>query len=196
MSEERVSKVKIIFFVWGYLIGVLSCILFSLAFFFLVGYPLKYYLAKKGVESLKKPVFSLSSEFDYSLSVVKLNGEKQQSLKDLKGKSFFAFFWHPDCIHCLSTLITVDSLNKRLGEKFPVVSFTSASPEVVSQTLDNLSCSVPVYLLSGDRFESLTGGNVPQGIVVDSSGKVIYKYVGSAKWDDEEIIQVLLSFSS
>lgn len=193
MSEKRFSKISVISFVLGYFTGILSSILILLAIFFLVGYPLKYYLAKKGVSSLKKPALSFSSEFDYTIEVKNLKDMKPFSLQEMKGKVFFAFFWHPDCIHCLSTLITVDNLNKKLGDRIPVISFTSASPDSVLQTLHNLSCSLPVYLVGGERFESLTGGNVPQGIVVDSTGRIVYKYVGSAKWDDDDIAEKLLS---
>lgn len=193
MSERRISKISVLSFVLGYFTGILSSILILLALFFLVGYPLKYYLAKKGVSSLKKPELSFSSEFDYTIDVKDLKEKKAHSLQELKGRVFFAFFWHPDCIHCLSTLITVDNLNKKLGDKIPIISFTSASPDSVFQTLDNLSCSLPVYLVEGKKFESLTGGNVPQGIVVDSTGKIVYKYVGSAKWDDDDIAEKLLS---
>ncbi len=193
MSEQNYSKKGILLFIFGYFTGVLSCILILLAVFFLAGYPLKYYLAKKGVSSLKAPDLSASFEFDYKIEVKELKEDKTHNLENLKGEPFFAVFWHPDCIHCLSTILTVNGLISKLGDRMPVISFTSASPESVSQTLHYLSCDIPVYIISSEKFESFTGGNVPQGMVVDSAGKIVYKYVGSANWDDSNVVDVLLT---
>ncbi len=193
MYSGNYTKKGVLYFVLGYFTGVLSCILIFLAVFFLAGYPLKYYLGRKGVSFLKKPVLVMSAEFDYKIEVKDIKDGKPGSLESMRGKPFFAVFWHPDCIHCLSTLLTVEGLIKRLGERMTVITFTSAPLESVSQTLHYLSCSVPVYVMRGDKFEAVTGGNLPQGIVVNSSGRVVYKYVGSANWDDDEIVNALLS---
>jgi len=180
-------------FLLGCFFGVLITILFATTGVFIGAKTLKFWMAKKEVASLKTPKIQTSNRLDYSASAIDMEG-KEISLNIYQGKPLFILVWHPECVHCLSTLMTVQPLYDSLKDfGIPVLALTEGKKEAIVKVQEELKITVPIRVVKKEFLRLLCGDNVPCGLIVNSQGEIVYSHVGSANWGDPEIIQYFMN---
>jgi thiol-disulfide isomerase/thioredoxin len=133
-------------------------------------------------------------DFDVNLLQFEdLNGS-QFSLRDFKGKTLFINYWATWCNPCLAEMPSMVELYNQYKDNQDIV-FLYLSKENRSTIIDYLPkdetlSQLPLYkIISDDELFSTRG--IPTTFIVDSSGEVVVKDVGSAIWNDQSVIDYL-----
>ncbi len=193
MSEPQNKKTAWKPFLLGCLFGVLITIWVTISGVVVGAKTLKFWIAKKEVASLKIPKIQTSHLFDYSASAIDIDG-KEIPFSHFRGKPIFILVWHPECVHCLSTLMTVQPLSDSIKDfDIPVLALTEGKKEDIVKVQEELKITIPVLIVKKDFLRSLCGDNVPCGLIVNSQGEIVYTHVGSANWGDTEIVQYFMN---
>lgn len=193
MTEELPKRKAWKPFLLGFLCGIFITLLFIVVGILIGAHTLKFQMAKWEVSSLKTPKIQTLDMLDYTAIGVDIDG-KQFSFNDFKGKPMFILVWHPECVHCLSTLITVQNLYESLNSlDVPVLTITEGKLEDIKKVRRELNCTVPMFQVERTFIKSLCGDNVPCSLIINQEGKIIYRYTGSADWSSEEIKNYLMN---
>lgn len=197
--SSRRSKFSIWSFVFGVLTGfILTLVLLIVITIFANNY-LKILFAKKEAEKLKNVSISISDSFDYTLSLI--DSEQNPVNPDsLKNKPLFVLIWDPDCFHCISTLIHIQSLYEEIrnvdSQNIRLFTLTMKNKrEKALRVLDDLKSTIPVYFAESDAIEQRFGNNYPLGLIINPQGEVIYRHMGSVNWHTNEVVQTLINLS-
>jgi thiol-disulfide isomerase/thioredoxin len=133
-------------------------------------------------------------DFDVNLLQFEdLNGP-QFSLRDFKGKTLFINYWATWCNPCLAEMPSMVELYNQYKDNQDIV-FLYLSKENRNTIIDYLPkdetlSQLPLYkIISDDELFSTRG--IPTTFIVDSSGEVVVKDVGSAIWNDQSVIDYL-----
>ena len=133
-------------------------------------------------------------DFDVNLLQFEdLNGS-QFSLRDFKGKTLFINYWATWCNPCLAEMPSMVELYNQYKDNQDIV-FLYLSKENRNTIIDYLPkdetlSQLPLYkIISDDELFSTRG--IPTTFIVDSSGEVVVKDVGSAIWNDQSVINYL-----
>jgi thiol-disulfide isomerase/thioredoxin len=133
-------------------------------------------------------------DFDVNLLQFEdLNGS-QFSLRDFKGKTLFINYWATWCNPCLAEMPSMVELYNQYKDNQDIV-FLYLSKENRNTIIDYLPkdetlSRLPLYkIISDDELFSTRG--IPTTFIVDSSGGVVVKDVGSAIWNDQSVIDYL-----
>lgn len=133
-------------------------------------------------------------DFDVNLLQFEdLNGS-QFSLRDFKGKTLFINYWATWCNPCLAEMPSMVELYNQYKDNQDIV-FLYLSKENRNTIIDYLPkdetlSRLPLYkIISDDELFSTRG--IPTTFIVDSSGEVVVKDVGSAIWNDQSVIDYL-----
>jgi thiol-disulfide isomerase/thioredoxin len=133
-------------------------------------------------------------DFDVNLLQFEdLNGS-QFSLRDFKGKTLFINYWATWCNPCLAEMPSMVELYNQYKDNQAIV-FLYLSKENRNTIIDYLPkdetlSQLPLYkIISDDELFSTRG--IPTTFIVDSSGEVVVKDVGSAIWNDQSVIDYL-----
>lgn len=193
MSEHFNKKIAWKPFLSGCFSGIIITLLVITSGVVIGAKTLKFWMAKKESTSLKTPRIQISNRFDYTATALNMEG-KEISFNDFKEKPMFILVWHPECVHCLSTLMTVQNLYVSLKDfGIPVLALTEGKKDAIEEVQEELKSTVPVLIVKRELIKSLCGDNVPCGLIVNSQGEIIYSHVGSANWGDNEIIQYFMN---
>lgn len=193
MSKPQNKKTAWKPFLLGCFFGVLITILFTLTGVFVGAKTLKFWMAKKEVASLKIPKIQASNRFDYSASAIDIDG-KEIPFSNFQGKPMFILVWHPECVHCLSTLMTVQPLSDSIKDfNIPVLALTEGKKEDILKVKEELKITVSILIVKKEFLRALCGDNVPCGLIVNSQGEIAYSHVGSANWGNTEIVQYFMN---
>ena len=133
-------------------------------------------------------------DFDVNLLQFEdLNGS-QFSLRDFKGKTLFINYWATWCNPCLAEMPSMVELYNQYKDNQDIV-FLYLSKENKNTIIDYIPkdetlSQLPLYkIISDDELFSTRG--IPTTFIVDSSGEVVVKDVGSAIWNDQSVIDYL-----
>ena len=133
-------------------------------------------------------------DFDVNLLQFEdLNGS-QFSLRDFRGKTLFINYWATWCNPCLAEMPSMVELYNQYKDNQDIV-FLYLSKENRNTIIDYLPkdetlSQLPLYkIISDDELFSTRG--IPTTFIVDSSGEVVVKDVGSAIWNDQSVIDYL-----
>ena len=133
-------------------------------------------------------------DFDVNLLQFEdLNGS-QFSLRDFKGKTLFINYWATWCNPCLAEMPSMVELYNIYKDNQDIV-FLYLSKENKNTIIDYIPkdetlSQLPLYkIISDDELFSTRG--IPTTFIVDSSGEVVVKDVGSAIWNDQSVIDYL-----
>ena len=133
-------------------------------------------------------------DFDVNLLQFEdLNGS-QFSLRDFKGKTLFINYWATWCNPCLAEMPSMVELYNQYKDNQDIV-FLYLSKENRNTIIDYLPkdetlSQLPLYkIISDDELFSTRG--IPTTFIVDSSGEVVVKDVGSSIWNDQSVIDYL-----
>ena len=140
------------------------------------------------VASVGKP----APDFD----TVDLEG-KVWSLSKLKGKVLFVNFWATWCAPCRDEMPSMQRLyEKTPKDKFEMLAlFNNDKKTVVEDFVAKLGLTMPIisdeYNFAGTKY-GLTG--LPETFIVDKQGVIREKFIGPARWDSPENIEMLMKY--
>lgn len=193
MSEIRPKKTVWKPFLYGFLLGIFITVFLAVSGIVIGAKTLKFWIAKKEMASLKTPKIQTSQNLDYSATAISMEG-KEVSFNDFKNRPLFIFVWHPECVHCLSTLMTVQNLYDAIKDlNMSVLALTEGKKQDIEKVQKELNIVVPILMVKKEFLRSLCGDNVPCGLIINSQGGIVYSHVGSANWGDTEVIQYFMN---
>jgi len=128
---------------------------------------------------------------DYSWSYRALDG-KEIMFSELKGKVVFINFWATWCKPCVAEMPSIQSLYNSLKDEDIVFLLVSdEDEETVRKFLDKKQFTFPVYLRDKEVPKVFKTMGIPATFILDREGSVVFKHVGSAKWDDESCLSFI-----
>ncbi len=150
-------------------------------------------------EGLKPPLLphisdvQLYEQADYNWTIRRLDGE-DVAFSKFKNRVVFLHFWATWCPHCKEQMSNIQRLYESLKDSNDV-EFVMASyqqQETVQNYISKMKVRLPVYLHKWD-VPSVFGPSrqFPRTFIIDRAGRIVYEYIGAAKWDDESVSKFL-----
>lgn len=146
----------------------------------------------KTLESrLEVPSFPSTTLADYDWTVQSLDGQDFK-MTEAKGKVVFLNFWATWCPPCVAEMPSIQRLHKKLkddGIAFVCISNEEASK--INQFVREKGFTFPIYTMRGAPPAIFKTRGIPSTFILSPDGKIAFKHVGSAKWDDEKSIDFI-----
>ena len=119
----------------------------------------------------------------------------EASLADFKGKLVLVNLWATWCQPCLKEMPALESLQTKLGSALSVLAIsedrggaTAVEPFIKKLGLDK----VKIYLdPKSTAIKALAARGLPTSVVIDGEGRVLGRVEGAAKWDSDEMLDIL-----
>jgi thiol-disulfide isomerase/thioredoxin len=137
---------------------------------------------------LEAPDLPAEAVADYHW-VVKTLGGDDFSLEKVKGQVIFLNFWATWCPPCVAEMPSIQRLYEEVKDNG--IAFVCISQEEgsrVKKFVEHYGYTFPVYTFKGDIPSVFASRGIPATFIVGPDGKIAFKHVGSAKWDDERCI--------
>jgi thiol-disulfide isomerase/thioredoxin len=134
----------------------------------------------------------LRASYDWTLE--DLDGRKVE-LSEYRGKPLFLNIWATWCPPCVEEMPSIASLaaNPRLKGMAFVCASTDDDPETVRAFLRARRLKIPALWADGPPPRVFRREGIPATFVISADGKVVLEQVGSARWDDPEVVDRLES---
>jgi thiol-disulfide isomerase/thioredoxin len=146
----------------------------------------------KTLESkLEAPSFPSTSLADYDWTVQSLDGQEFK-MSETKGKVVFLNFWATWCAPCVAEMPSIQRLHEKLkddGIAFVCISNEEASK--ISQFVRERKVTFPIYTMRGAPPAIYKARGIPATFILSPDGKIAFRHIGSAKWDDEKSIDFI-----
>jgi len=140
---------------------------------------------------LPAPPFPGVDKADYSLKLTRLDGTAFDA-ESLRGHVVFLNFWATWCGPCRAEMPAIQRLYDRTrddGITFAAVS--DEKGETITAFLKKTAYSFPVYRIAGRRPAVYQTSGIPATFIVAPDGRIAFKHVGAARWDDDAAIAFL-----
>jgi thiol-disulfide isomerase/thioredoxin len=125
---------------------------------------------------------------------VPLSSGGMVDLRSLRGRVVLVNFWASWCPPCLMEMPSLDRLARTMGRRPFVVLAVNAgeAPGWVRGFVSQTHVGFPVALDAGSRYMHAWGGMVmPTSFLVDKWGRIRYRVIGPAEWDDPEVTGII-----
>lgn len=146
---------------------------------------------------LKPPTFpeheklSVYGTVDNDWSVQTLNGETM-TFSDFKGKVVFVNFWATWCKPCIVEMPSIQNLYENFdSEEVVFLVISDEDKKTVRNFVQEKEYSFPVYLQKSKRPDVFKTRGIPATFIVSPEGRVVFKHVGGANWDDETCLRFI-----
>jgi len=142
-------------------------------------------------ESLEVPPFPEETQANYDWTVRSLNGEDFK-MSDTKGKVVFLNFWATWCPPCVGEMPSIQRLYEKLkDEEVVFVCVSQEDSSKVSRFIKEKGFTFPIYTMKGAPPAVFNTQGIPATFILTSEGKVAFRHVGGAKWDDEKTVDFI-----
>ena len=115
-------------------------------------------------------------------------------LADLRGKVVFLDFWATWCPYCIAELPAINELHQKLAANKDIV-FIMADVDnnliKSAKFMADHQYSLPVHGINGSITQIMPNGTIPATLIIDKSGRIVYKHVGSADYSNPKIFAYL-----
>ena len=180
------------FFNKHYFIGLASGVLLSFVIV-LLGTLLVFHFWFDPGTYLPVPPFPDSShgQMDYTWSVRTLEGT-EVSLSSFRGKPIYLNFWATWCTPCVLEMPSIQNLYDALkSEEVVFLVVSDEEEETVRSFIEEQEFTLPVYLYRGDLPEVLRWSALPTTLIVDGTGRIVFRHMGAAQWDHDSSLNFL-----
>jgi len=146
----------------------------------------------KTLESrLEAPSFPSTTLVDYDWVVQSLDGQDFK-MADVKGKVVFLNFWATWCSPCVAEMPSIQRLYEKLkGEGVLFVCISNEESSKVSGFAREKGFTFPIYTMHGAPPAVFKTRGIPATFILSPDGKIAFKHIGSAKWDDDKSIDFI-----
>ena len=119
---------------------------------------------------------------------------KMFSIQDFKGKTLFINYWATWCNPCLAEMPSMADLYERYSSNNAIVFLYLSREELktIQEYIpkDESLQKLPIYkVVTDDEFFATTG--IPTTFIINSSGDLIVKDIGSAFWNDQSVFNFI-----
>jgi thiol-disulfide isomerase/thioredoxin len=119
---------------------------------------------------------------------------KMFSIQNFKGKTLFINYWATWCNPCLAEMPSMADLYERYSSNDAIVFLYLSREELktIQEYIpkDESLQKLPIYkVVTDDEFFATTG--IPTTFIINSSGDLIVKDVGSAFWNDQSVFNFI-----
>jgi len=146
----------------------------------------------KTLESrLETPSFPSTTPADYDWSVKSLDGQDFK-IADAKGKVVFLNFWATWCLPCVAEMPSIQRLHEKLKDDGVVfVCVSNEETSKVSKFVKEKGLTFPIYTIHGTPPDVFKTRGIPATFILSPEGKIAFRHIGSAKWDDDKSIDFI-----
>lgn len=103
-----------------------------------------------------------------------------------KGKVVFLNFWATWCPPCIAEMPSIQNLHDSLkNEEIAFLLISRENEKTIRDFLAKKQFNIPVYLHGDDLPNVFKSRGIPATFILDRDGVVVFKHIGSAKWDSE-----------
>ncbi|MCP4396304.1 MAG: TlpA family protein disulfide reductase [bacterium] len=135
--------------------------------------------------NLDAPPFPKNVTVEYDWTVQTLEGEEFH-LTDVQGQVVFLNFWATWCPPCIAEMPSIQRLYDRLNDAgVAFLCISDEERETVQKFITEKGYTFPVYTMQEERPKDFLGRGIPTTFLLNREGKIAFRHVGSAKWDDE-----------
>ena len=134
---------------------------------------------------------SVYGEADPAWTLYTLKGEPVK-LGDYRGKVVFVNFWATWCGPCVMEMPSIQRLQEKMKDT-PVV-FLLISDEntgTIDKFLKKKAWALQSLRRDGPEPAVFRSQGIPATFIVNPSGMVVYRHVGSARWDADDVVKFL-----
>jgi thiol-disulfide isomerase/thioredoxin len=144
---------------------------------------------RKTLESrLEVPSFPSTTLADYDWTVRSLNGQDFK-MTDAKGKVVFLNFWATWCPPCVAEMPSIQQFHEKLKDDGVVfVCVSNEETPKVSQFAKEKGFTFPIYTMRDAPPNVFKTRGIPATFILSPEGKIAFKHIGSAKWDDDQCV--------
>ena len=155
-----------------------------------------YFYLLQGKPSLDRPRFSMVETGlpapDFALP--RMDGQVVR-LSDYRGKVVLLNIWATWCGSCRAEMPSMEKLYQALKDdafEMLVVSIDSQGARAIAPFVERYQLTFPILLDEEGRIGRLyrTTG-IPETFIIDKTGNVISKTIGSRDWSDPKTIEIL-----
>jgi thiol-disulfide isomerase/thioredoxin len=140
---------------------------------------------------LEVPSFPLTTLADYDWTVQSLDGHDFR-MADVKGKVVFLNFWATWCSPCVAEMPSIQQVYDLLKDEGVVfVCVSNEETSKVSRFTKEKGFTFPIYTMRGAPPGVFKTRGIPATFILSPDGKIAFKHVGSAKWDDKGSIDFM-----
>jgi thiol-disulfide isomerase/thioredoxin len=181
------------FFNKSFFIGLIAGIGLTIVILFGGGYILfKAFFMEKYIKSnLKPPTFPVSVQANYDWIIHSLDGHEVK-LSEFKDKVVFLSFWATWCPPCVAEMPSIQRLYDSIKDQGIV--FLCVSKEdgrAIRKFVGKRNFTFPNYTLNGDPPDVFKSRGIPTTFIINRDGTIVFKHIGTAKWDEDSCIQFL-----
>lgn len=175
-------------------IGMFLGVVFTLIFL-VGGFVVLYRMAiAKYPDTLEAPVMP-TADATYEWTLQDLAGETFE-FASLKGSVVFLAVWSPTCEHCKAELPYLQELYEKIeGEDIAFATVAVGEEDLTIDLVAEMGLTFPVYTSVGERPAAYSGTGVPATYILSPEGKIAYRHVGPARWDDDQCVAFLRSLA-
>lgn len=120
------------------------------------------------------------------------------NLADQKGKVVFINFWATWCPPCIAEMPSVNQLHEKLkGNKNIVFIMVDADNDFgrSASFMSKHDFSLPIYQANSTMPNALFSGTLPTTVIVDKTGKIIFRHEGVADYGNAKLLAYLQKLS-
>lgn len=129
-------------------------------------------------------------------SIDMLDGRKVE-FSQFKGQVVFLNIWSTWCLPCRREMPNIQNLYAFFKDRKDIgfILISDEKAEAVNKFIKKMNYNFPVYIQNGDFPDVFNSRSRPLTYILDRHGIVVYKHIGSARWDDESIRNFLLELA-
>lgn len=134
-----------------------------------------------------------SQPFPFTFDLVTLQGEVIPA-ETLKGKVLFINLWATWCGPCRAEMPGIENLHQEFAGKdvqFVMLSIDRGNDERIKSYIAKHEFTFPVFRPGSDLPEILDVPSIPTTFVIDKEGNVVYKKVGTARYNTKRFKEFL-----
>lgn len=187
---------------WLTLSNILSGLFFAVVIMFVLNHKAKAFvirsMMKVGFYQPKLPEHNNTGILVPDLVFKDSNGQDIH-LADLKGKVVFIDLWATWCPYCAAEMPGINELYLEEKNNKNIVFIMDDVDGDAGKSLLFMAkhqYSLPVHNLVGKIPADLADGTIPTTFVVDKSGHIVYKHVGSADYSNPKMLAYLNQLAS
>jgi thiol-disulfide isomerase/thioredoxin len=142
---------------------------------------------------LQPPPFPVQAMMDYDWRVQGIDG-RDFDLAETRGKVVFLNFWATWCPPCLAEMPSIQRLYDRLkNEEIVFMCVSEESESKIAEYVKQKGFTFPIYTLASQKPRVFISRGIPATFIGSPDGRIVFKHLGGAKWDDETSIEFLKS---
>jgi thiol-disulfide isomerase/thioredoxin len=143
-------------------------------------------MMQTGVLDAEPEAITAEEQFDFDFTVRTLDGQVK-AVSELKGKVIFLNLWATWCGPCRAEMPGIEELYQQVDKsqiEFVMLSVDRPGLETkVKNFVQAQEYTFPVYTLNSELPEVLQVPSIPTTFVIDKSGKIVQKKVGTTQFN-------------